>query len=92
MEIPRYITTATIILFAAGSFAAPAFAEKAGGTLHVLHRDSPPSMSTHEEATISTSMPMMGVFNNLVMFNPMEKQNKLTKLWLGDLLAARRRS
>ena len=80
MELSRDITTATIILLAAGSFAAPALAGKPGGILHILHRDSPPSMSIHEEATISTSMPMMGVFNNLVMFDPKEKQNKLTNM------------
>jgi len=80
MEVSRYITTASIILVAAGSFAAPALAAKPGGILHILHRDSPPSMSIHEEATISTSMPMMGVFNNLVIFDPKEKQNKLTNI------------
>ena len=80
MGISRYITTANIILLAAGSFAAPALAAKPGGILHIVHRDSPPSMSIHEEATISTSMPMMGVFNNLVMFDPKEKQNKLTNI------------
>src|SRR5262249_894498 len=76
MESSRYTLTATAVLLAASTFTAPALAEKQGGILHVLHRDSPPSMSIHEEATISTSMPMMGVFNNLVMFNPKEKQNK----------------
>ena len=74
------IMTANAAVFAAGALAGPALAEKPGGILHVLHRDSPPSMSIHEEATISTSMPMMGVFNNLVMFDPKEKQNKLTNI------------
>jgi len=60
--------------------APPALAEKAGGILRLQHRDSPPSMSIHEEATISTSMPMMGVFNNLVMFNSKEKQNKMDNI------------
>jgi peptide/nickel transport system substrate-binding protein len=80
MESSRYIMTATAGLLAAGALAAPGLAEKQGGILHVLHRDSPPSMSIHEEATISTSMPMMGVFNNLVMFDPKEKQNKLSNI------------
>ena len=30
--------------------------------------DSPASMSIHEEATIAGQGPMMGVFNNLVMY------------------------
>ena len=69
MESSRYTLTATVGLLAASACIAPALAEKQGGILHVLHRDSPPSMSIHEEATISTSMPMMGVFNNLVLFD-----------------------
>jgi len=80
LESSRFATIPTAVLLAAATFATPAFAEKQGGILHVLHRDSPPSMSIHEEATISTSMPMMGVFNNLVMFDPKEKQNKLSNI------------
>src|SRR5215510_4740422 len=55
--------------------AAPAFAQKQGGTLRVSHRDNPPSASIHEEATISTVQPFMAVFNNLVVFDPKEKIN-----------------
>ncbi len=55
---------------------APALAQKSGGTLRFFHRDSPASMSIHEEATISTVGPMMGVFNNLVLFKQDEKQNR----------------
>src|SRR5205823_3163025 len=40
-----------------------------GGTLRIYHWDSPPSMSIHEEVTISTNVPMMGVFNNLVLYD-----------------------
>ena len=50
--------------------AAPAMAQKQGGTLRVTHRDNPPSASIIEEATISTDMPFMAVFNNLVVFDP----------------------
>jgi peptide/nickel transport system substrate-binding protein len=46
-------------------FAAPALAQKQGGTLRISHRDNPPSASIHEEATISTVLPFMAVFNNL---------------------------
>ena len=80
MESSRLVMTATAGLFTVGVVASPAFAEKQGGILHILHRDSPPSMSIHEEATISTSMPMMGVFNNLVMFDPKQKQNRLSSV------------
>jgi peptide/nickel transport system substrate-binding protein len=53
----------------------PAVAQKQGGTLKIYHRDSPASMSILEEATISTVMPMMGVFNNLVIYDQNVKQN-----------------
>jgi hypothetical protein len=39
--------------------------------------DSPASMSIHEEATFVAEGPMMGVFNNLVMFDQHVKQNSL---------------
>jgi peptide/nickel transport system substrate-binding protein len=34
-------------------------------------------MSIYEETTVSTSIPMMGVFNNLVVFDPNQAQNRL---------------
>src|SRR5476651_2778090 len=62
-----------MLLVAAGG--PPALAQKAGGVLRVGHRDNPPSASIHEEATISTVMPFMSVYNNLVVFDPKEKQD-----------------
>ena len=50
------------------SVAAPAAAQKSGGVLKVYFFDSPASMSIHEEATIAAQGPMMGVFNNLVIY------------------------
>src|SRR5438445_1597577 len=60
-----------------GLLAGPAAAQQSGGTLRFFHRDSPGSMSIHEEATISTVGPTMAVFNNLVLFNQHEKQNRM---------------
>ena len=54
-----------------------AWAQKQGGILRITHRDSPASMSIHEEGTISVVLPMMGVFNNLVIFDQHAKQNNL---------------
>src|SRR5690348_18082066 len=65
--------TSAIFLLAASS----ALAQKTGGVLKFYHRDSPASGSIHEEATISAVAPFMGVFNNLVLFNQHEKQNRL---------------
>ncbi len=60
------------------SAAAPALgAPKSGGVLRITHRDSPANMSIHEEGTISVVLPMMGVFNNLVMFDQHKPQNTM---------------
>jgi peptide/nickel transport system substrate-binding protein len=49
--------------------AGPVQAQKQGGTLRIHHADSPSSMSIHEEVTVATNVPMMGVFNNLVLYD-----------------------
>jgi peptide/nickel transport system substrate-binding protein len=58
-------------------FTATALAQKEGGILRVFHRDSPASMSILEEGSISVIMPMMGVFNNLVLFDQHVPQNRV---------------
>jgi hypothetical protein len=62
------------------SAAAPALAQKQGGILKMYSPDSPASMSIHEETTIVSERPMMGVFNNLVMFDQHVKQNSLQSI------------
>src|SRR6266852_8052875 len=52
-----------------------ALAQKPGGVLRVHALDSPPSMSMHEEVDAVPARAMMGVFNNLVMFDQHVKQN-----------------
>ncbi|MFL5265887.1 MAG: ABC transporter substrate-binding protein [Stellaceae bacterium] len=65
----------------AGVFAADAaFAQKAGGILHIGHFDSPASMSMLEESTQAVNRPMSGVFNNLVMFKQDVPQNSLRSI------------
>ena len=62
---------AVALSFAAvGLAATPVLAQKQGGTLRIYHRDNLPSASIHEEATIDTVQPFMGVFNNLVALRP----------------------
>src|SRR2546430_10776812 len=65
-------------------FRSPAVAvgQQRGGVLQVAHRDSPASMSTLEEVTISTVAPMMAVFSNLVIFDQQvpQKDRKSTRL------------
>jgi peptide/nickel transport system substrate-binding protein len=53
----------------------PAAAQKQGGILRAGHFDSPASMSMIEESTLAVNRPMMGVFNNLVMFDQEVAQN-----------------
>jgi len=62
-----FATSATLLI--ASAAVDPALAQKQGGILRVYHRDSPASMSIHEEGTVGVMMPMMGVFNNLVLFD-----------------------
>src|SRR5690349_1444660 len=68
------------VLAAAGAllcvfYANAALAQKSGGILRVPWFDSPASMSMHEESTLATNRPMMGVFNNLVIFDQHVAQN-----------------
>src|SRR5215471_21500752 len=51
--------------------------QKPGGVLQIYHRDSPASMSIHEEGTNSVAIPMMAVFNNLVLYDQHQAQNSL---------------
>jgi peptide/nickel transport system substrate-binding protein len=70
------------------TLAAPvAEAQKPGGVLIMSHFDSPASMSMHEEATGAVNRPMMGVFNNLVMFDQHVAQNSMASI-VPDLATA----
>src|ERR671937_388251 len=73
----RTLSRGIAFLLAILPSAVPAFAEegKPGGILKIYHRDSPASASIHEEATYSTVIPFMPVFNNLVIFNQHVPQN-----------------
>ena len=68
-----------------------AYAQKPGGILKSYSIDSPASMSIHEEVTVFALRPVMGVFNNLVMYDQHVKQNsirsiipELAKSWSWD--------
>ncbi len=45
-----------------------AYAQKQGGVLKIYFFDSPASVSIHEETTAAGQGPVMGVFNNLVLY------------------------
>ena len=67
----------------------PAAEPKHGGTLHIYHRETPPSLSIHEEATFSVNAPSMAVFNNLVIFDQ-HKPQKQPRHIVPDLATAGR--
>src|SRR5437763_5330359 len=58
----------------------PALAQKSGGVLRMPLGTSIASVSIHEESTIVVLGPMMGVFNNLVMFDQHVPQNSLNSI------------
>ena len=67
--------------------AGPTLAQKQGGILKMYSPDSPASMSIHEEATVFAVGPMMGVFNNLVMYDQHVAQNTMQSI-IPDLATA----
>src|ERR1700730_12891612 len=69
------------------ALSAPAMAEKHGGILRSYSIDSPASLSIHEEVTIYALRPVMGVFNNLVMYDQHVKQNSMASI-VPDLAAS----
>src|SRR6266581_7194320 len=78
-EPPRRAMALAVLLLL---LLAPAIAaaQQQGGMLRIAHRDSPASMSTLEEVTISTVAPMMAVFSNLVLFDQHVPQNTLASI------------
>src|SRR5260370_14132674 len=80
MRLDLRMLAATGALLLAMSATGPAFAQKSGGVLRVHANDSPPSLSMHEESDAVPARAMMGVFNNLVMFDPHAKQNSMQSI------------
>src|SRR5262245_50530557 len=50
---------------------------KSGGILRMYHRENPPSMSIHEEATYSVNVSSMPIYSNLVIYDQHKKQNSV---------------
>jgi peptide/nickel transport system substrate-binding protein len=80
-------TDAATALSVAMFVGTPAFAQKPGGIVKTSHFDSPASMSMLEEATGAANRPIMGVFNNLVMFKQDVAQASLQSI-VPDLATA----
>jgi peptide/nickel transport system substrate-binding protein len=71
---------AGVALILAALATGPASAQKSGGILRLYFFDSPATMSIHEESTIAGQGPMMGVFNNLVMYDQAVPQSGLKSI------------
>src|SRR5271169_4774688 len=69
--------SALLIMMSGGG---TAFAQKPGGILRIPVFDSPASMSIHEESAVLADRAMMGVFNNLVIFDQHVKQNSMQSI------------
>ena len=72
--------SAAIALFLTMLCAGTAPAQKSGGVLRIYHRDSPASMSIHEEGTVGVIMPMMQVMNNLIIYDQHVARNETTSI------------
>ena len=81
MKTARFrLLVGLLLALTAAGMAAHADEPKHGGILKIYHRDSPASMSIHEEVTWSVIAPMMAVFNNLVLYDQHVRQNSLASI------------
>ena len=71
------VAAALSVATASYASAASAAEPKHGGIFKVHHRETPGGISIHEEATYSTNIPMMSVFNNLVLYDQHKPQNSV---------------
>ncbi len=73
--------TLTALLAAIAAVTALAGAQagepKHGGILRFYHRETPPSLSIHEEATFSVNAPAMAIYNNLIEYDQHKPQNSM---------------
>lgn len=73
----RKIAVAATVGLAALMTVAHGAEPKHGGVLKLYHRETPPSLSIHEEATFSVNVPAMPIFNNLVLYDQHKPQNSM---------------
>src|SRR5665811_942938 len=73
----KLVALATAILASLTLSTSQAAEPKHGGILRVYHRETPPRLSIHEEATFSVNAPAMGLFNNLVIYDQHKPQNSM---------------
>ena len=74
------VLASVLWLLAVTASGSTVLAQKPGGILKIYTPDSPATMSILEEATTYAVGPMMGVFNNLVLFDQSVKQASLQSI------------
>src|SRR6266481_2351845 len=77
-EIRVYLAAGALLV--ASLVCDAALAQKPGGILQMPDFASPASMSIHVESTITAGIPMMGMFNNLVVFDQHVAQNSVASI------------
>src|SRR6516225_7280819 len=80
LKLPAAAVMSVLLIALSGG--GEAFAQKQGGILKIGQFDSPASMSIHEESSNTAEGPMMGVFNNLVLYDQHVAQNSLESMRL----------
>jgi peptide/nickel transport system substrate-binding protein len=76
----KYVALAAAVLASLSICTAQAQQPKSGGILHIYHRETPPSLSIHEEATFSVNVPAMGIYNNLVIYDQHKPQTSVANI------------
>ncbi|MBV9827812.1 MAG: ABC transporter substrate-binding protein [Alphaproteobacteria bacterium] len=71
---------AAILFLISAAVPTAVLAQKTGGILRVWLLDSPASVSILEESTVVGERPVMGVFNNLVLFDQHVPQNSMASI------------
>jgi peptide/nickel transport system substrate-binding protein len=77
LRLAVLLRLAVAAIAVSATFNAYAEEPKRGGILQMYHRETPPSMSIHEEATFSVNVSSMPIFNNLVVYDQHKAQNSL---------------
>src|SRR6476659_5824520 len=73
----KFTALAAAALAVASIAGAQAAEPKHGGILKIYHRETPPSLSIHEEATFTVNVPAMPLFTNLVVYDQHKPQNSM---------------
>ncbi len=66
----RGLLTVLALALGAGTLAGPAAAQKSGGVLHGVLTETWPSLSMHEDASVSTIWPAIPMYSNLILYDP----------------------